>query len=127
MIARGESMLTRTAGRAFAEEWVQAWNAHDLPRILGHYADDFEMTSPLIAALGRHASGTLKGKEAVGAYWRAALDKFPDLAFELRDVYCGVDSLAIRYRSILGKEAVELMFLDGNGKVRKAIAHYDLP
>ena len=34
--------------RRFAEEWIAAWNAHDLERILPHYSDDFEMHSPLI-------------------------------------------------------------------------------
>ena len=32
----------------FAAEWVEAWNAHDLERVLSHYAEDFEMSSPYI-------------------------------------------------------------------------------
>ena len=28
--------------RTFAEEWVAAWNAHDLERILAHYSDEFK-------------------------------------------------------------------------------------
>ena len=36
----------RPASRRFAAEWIEAWNAHDLERILAHYADDFEMASP---------------------------------------------------------------------------------
>lgn len=27
----------------FAHEWIAAWNAHDLERILAHYADDVEL------------------------------------------------------------------------------------
>jgi len=27
-----------------AQEWIAAWNAHDLERILAHYADDVELT-----------------------------------------------------------------------------------
>ena len=38
-----ESEATR-----FAREWVAAWNSHDLERILSHYADDAELTSPLV-------------------------------------------------------------------------------
>ena len=33
--------------QAFAEEWVAAWNAHDLERILAHYRDDFEIITPI--------------------------------------------------------------------------------
>lgn len=48
----------------FARQWVEAWNAHDLERILAHYEDDFERTSPVIARLAGEASGTLRGKPA---------------------------------------------------------------
>src|SRR3989441_9324770 len=45
---RGMRMIDRNWAEAFAREWVDAWNAHDLERILSHYTDDFEMASPLI-------------------------------------------------------------------------------
>ena len=32
--------MTREEALGFAREWVAAWNAHDLGRILSHYADD---------------------------------------------------------------------------------------
>jgi hypothetical protein len=32
--------ITRDFAERFAEEWVAAWNAHDLVRILAHYEDD---------------------------------------------------------------------------------------
>jgi ketosteroid isomerase-like protein len=51
----------------FANEWIAAWNSHDLERILEHYEDDFEMSSPIIAALAGESSGKLRGKLAVGA------------------------------------------------------------
>ena len=34
----------------FATDWIAAWNSHDLDRVLTHYEDDFEMSSPLIAS-----------------------------------------------------------------------------
>ena len=35
--------LTHEFARRFAEEWIAAWNAHDLERILAHYTDDFDV------------------------------------------------------------------------------------
>jgi ketosteroid isomerase-like protein len=32
----------------FALEWIESWNSHDLDRILSHYADDVEVTTPMI-------------------------------------------------------------------------------
>lgn len=35
----------------FAREWIEAWNAHDLERILSHYTEEFRMSSPRIIEL----------------------------------------------------------------------------
>jgi ketosteroid isomerase-like protein len=63
--------------REFAQEWVAAWNDGDLERILDHYADDFEMISPLIVERMGVASGTLKGKDAIRPYWSQGLAARP--------------------------------------------------
>lgn len=117
-------MITREYAERFAHEWIEAWNAHDLERILSHYSDDFEMTTPMIA-LVTGGSGTLKGREAVGAYWDKSLAKVPDLHFELNDVFYSVGSICISYKAVFGLQAVEWMLLDEAGKVKQAAAHYN--
>ena len=109
----------------FAEEWIRAWNSHDLENILAHYAEDIEVTTPMIALATGGKENTLRGKEAVREYWRKALDKFPDLHFELIRSTAGVNSVALFYKSIMDKHAVEVMFFDGGGKINKMYAHYD--
>lgn len=110
--------------QAFAEEWVAAWNAHDLERILGHYRDDFEIITPMIKmSLGIDA-GSLVGKAAIADYWRAALEKMPDLYFELLDVCTGVNSIAVYYKSAMDTLAIEVMEFDSEGKVKRVVVHY---
>ena len=53
-------MMQKGFAERFAREWVEAWNAHDLERVLSHYEDDFEMSSPIIATLMGESSGKLK-------------------------------------------------------------------
>lgn len=108
----------------FAKEWIESWNSHDLPRILKHYSEDIEITTPMIKLAAGIESGTLKGKEAVGNYWSIALQKIPDLHFELVEVTESVNSVALYYKSVMNKMAIEVMFFDGNGLVNKMIAHY---
>jgi hypothetical protein len=93
--------------------------------VLTHYADDFEMPTPMIQHVLGIASGTLKGKKAVGDYWRAALKKVPDLGFSIIDVTSGVDVVCIYYRAVMEKMAVETFFFDKQGLVCKAIATYN--
>jgi len=121
----GLPMITTEQAREFAEEWIEAWNAHDLDRILAHYADDIEMTTPFIVQVMGEPTGTLRGKDKVGAYWAAALERVPDLRFELVDVLSSVNSITIYYKAVFGKMGAELLFLNAEGKVNKSVAHYD--
>jgi ketosteroid isomerase-like protein len=118
------AMISMNQAKNFAQAWVEAWNSHDLDRILSHYADDFAMTSPFIVMMMNEPTGTIKGKENVRAYWAKALERLPDLHFELIEVLGGVDSLTLYYHAVLGKRAVEVLFFDQDGKVRQGIAHY---
>lgn len=119
-------MIAREFATRFAADWVAAWNARDLPRILAHYADDFEMSSPYIVQLLGEPSGTLKGKAAVGGYWRRAVERAPKLRFELLDTLVGVDSVVLYYRGVRGMVA-EAFFFNAAGLVTKASAHYARP
>jgi ketosteroid isomerase-like protein len=110
---------------SFATEWIAAWNAHDLPRVLSHYTDDFEMSSPLIVDIVGEPSGCLRGKQNVRAYWQAALGKNPDLHFELLDVFTGANSVLLHYRSNSAKRMAEVLFFNEQGLVYRAAAHYN--
>lgn len=116
-------MIDRAFAEQFAAEWVAAWNAHDLERILSHYAENFEMSSPVIAKLMGEPSGSLKGKENVRTYWAKALAMNPTLSFRLEQVLAGVNSVTICYEGHRGASA-EVFHFDGNGKVVHAYAHY---
>lgn len=107
----------------FATEWVSAWNSHDLNEILSHYEDDFEMSSPVIVQTMGEPSGTLKGKKLISQYWAKALDRYPDLYFELLHVLAGANSVTIIYNGVRGLSA-ELFFFSETGKVSSAYAHY---
>lgn len=39
----------------------------------------------------------MRGKEALRAYWTLALERVPDLRFELLGVYAGVDTLVLNW------------------------------
>lgn len=118
-------MIDRDWAETFAREWVDAWNAHDLDRILSYYADDFEMTSPLIVERLGVASGKLKGKEAIGSYWGQALALSPSLRFELLSVLVGVNSIAILFRSMTAKRVAleRIEFDDQQRGVRGEALH----
>ena len=110
--------------KEFADEWIASWNSHDLNRILSHYSDDVEITSPMIKLAAGIDRSSLKGKTTVAEYWQKALKKIPELHFGLVEVAEGVNSVALYYRSVMNKMSIEVMFFDEGGKVNKIFAHY---
>ncbi len=116
-------MIDKPFAKHFASDWIDSWNDHDLDRILSHYSDEFEMSSPVIVQVAGEPSGTLKGKVAVGAYWAKALKLIPDLHFELISTLIGVDSITLYYKGARGA-AAEVFHFGPEGKVERAYAHY---
>jgi len=106
-------MIQRAWAEEFARDWVETWNSHDLERVLAHYADDFEMTSPLIVQRFAIVDGKLRGKDAIRRYWAQGLASTPELRFKLIDVIVGVSSVAIVYESVtLARTVVEYIQLN---------------
>ena len=117
-------MIDKVFADQFAWEWIEAWNSHDLDRVLAHYDDDFEMTSPRIVEVAGEPSGRLRGKEAVRAYWARALQRLPDLRFELVSTLAGMDSVTLYYKGAGGRLAAEVFHFGADRKVTRAHAHY---
>ncbi len=117
-------MIDAAFAHRFAQAWVAAWNAHDLEEILSHYDEDFEMSSPVIAQLQLDPSGRLRGRSAVKAYWTRALQRVPDLQFELISVLVGSQTVTLYYKGARDRTSAEVFFFNAQGKVTKAIAHY---
>lgn len=116
-------MIDKEFAEHFAADWIDSWNKHDLLRILSHYTDDFEMSSPIIIKVAGEPSGTLKGKAAVGSYWTLALQLNPNLHFELVHTLVGVNSITLYYNGVRGPSA-EVFHFNPEGKVTQAYAHY---
>ena len=131
--ATATTVLSESEADAFVAEWMEAWNSHDLDRILEHYADDVDYSSPFIAALaepgGPGADGHLAGKGPVGGYFAAALARNPDLHFDRPDpVAVGAGSVSFVYTSLGDRTAVEtLVFAPGSRLVARAHCHYRSP
>ena len=109
---------------ALGRDWIEAWNSHDLERVLALYAEDSEMTSDKILALGLDASGTVRGKPMLRKYWTRAFELLPNLHFELIDVFVSPDSLVVFYRNERGQKICEYLRLDDEGKIRQGSANH---
>lgn len=118
-------MISEEFAHAFAKDWIDSWNSHDLKRILSHYSDDFEMNSPLIVTRMGKSDGKLVSKKLVAEYWAAGLIAFPHLKFELKSVFTGATSITILYVGAAGGYVTETFVFGNDLRVVQAFANYE--
>ena len=99
--------------QAFAVEWVEAWNSHDLELILSHFSEVVTFSSPVVTRIVPDSEGVIQGKAALRDYWREGLRRIPNLRCEIEGVYVGVEALVINYRNQDDRLVCEVLFLDG--------------
>jgi ketosteroid isomerase-like protein len=116
--------VTKEEALNLANQWVAAWNSHDLDAILTHYEDAVELTSPAAAQLLGTPDGKVVGKPNLKAYFQRGLQAYPELHFRLEDVLLGVNSVVLYYTNQKGTHTAEFMELSASGKVARVVANY---
>ena len=99
---------------AFSNEWVRAWNAHDVESVLKHFHEDVVFTSPVAAELVAETAGEIRGKSALRQYWTRALQRIPHLRFVIEGVYQGIDTIVIAYRNQDDRLVSEVLRFNGD-------------
>jgi len=120
-----EDQVTKEEAWKLANEWIAAWNAHDLDAILAHYEEAVELTSPVAAQLLGRADGKVVGKANLRAYFKCGLEAYPELRFELEDVLWGLNSVVLCYKNQKGARTAEFMEVSASGKVARVVANYN--
>jgi len=116
--------ITEDFCKQFADEWINAWNSHDLDRIMNHYAEELEFYSPLIIKLNINPDGRITHKTDLRDYFKIGLEKFPDLHFSLHHVLVGLNSVVLYYGSVNNTLSAEFMLFNEEGKISQVRAHY---
>ncbi|MEO0362977.1 MAG: nuclear transport factor 2 family protein [Pseudomonadota bacterium] len=126
MTLMGEAAMDDAAwAQGWAAEWAAGWNAHDLDRIMTHYAEEIVFRSRKAIPLA--GAGEVVGKPALRAYWAAALDRQPDLRFTVEAVYGGHRTLVVAYVNHRGVRAAETLWFGEDGRAVMAAACHEDP
>ena len=120
-----DTILVKTRQfEGFAADWIAAWNAHSIDRIMSHYAEDVTVKSPFLAEAVKGSGGTVTGKETLRGIYAKAFTKYPDLRFELICVFASTESVVLHYKSVENLLAAETFVLDSSGKATLVLCHY---
>jgi ketosteroid isomerase-like protein len=64
-----------------AAKWFEAFNEHDLDKLLGLYDENAQHYSPKLRIRQPDSNGIVRGKAALRAWWQDAFDRIPSLNY----------------------------------------------
>lgn len=110
-----------------AKNWIEAWNSHDLERILSHYAEDVEFIANTVASRWQRPDGAIKGKADLRRHFARGLELASDLHFEMQGFFTCPRGYAVLYRRENGNCAIDAVRLNEVGMAVSVTAYYAAP
>jgi hypothetical protein len=75
-----------TLNKSIALAWFEAFNAHNLEKLLELYHDHAQHYSPRLKIRQPETNGLIKGKAALRGWWQDAFDRLPTLRYEVLNI-----------------------------------------
>ncbi len=91
--------------KQIATKWFEAFNEHDLEKLLSLYNDNAQHYSPKLKIRMPETQGLIKGKQALREWWRDAFDRLPTLQYEVIKLTADDEQVFMEYiRHVNGEE-----------------------
>ncbi|MEI6020468.1 MAG: nuclear transport factor 2 family protein [Bacteroidota bacterium] len=93
------------ANKQIAVKWFEAFNEHDLEKLLSLYDEDAEHYSPKLKIRLPETHGFIKGKHALRAWWQDSFERLPSLQYEVIKLTADHEQVFMEYlRHVNGEE-----------------------
>jgi hypothetical protein len=109
-----------TISESIASQWLEAFNEHNLDKLLALYAENAKHFSPKLLARKPESKGLVVGVEAMRLWWEDALERLPNLHYEPVSITGNDQRVFMEYIRKVGSEpdmAVAEMLQIENGKI----------
>jgi ketosteroid isomerase-like protein len=91
--------------KQIAVKWFDAFNTHDLEKLLVLYHENAEHYSPKLKVRKPETNGLIKGKATLRDWWKDAFDRLPSLKYEVKKLTADDDQVFMEYiRHVNGEE-----------------------
>lgn len=93
------------SNKQLALKWFEAFNEHNLEKLLSLYDDNAQHYSPKLKVRLPETKGLIKGKEALRTWWKDAFDRLPSLQYEVIKLTADDEQVFMEYiRYVSGEE-----------------------
>ena len=87
--------------------WFEAFNAHNLEKLLSLYDDEAAHFSPKLKICHPETLGLVTGKEALREWWKDAFDRLPSLHYKVTSLTSNADRVFMEYvRSVENEDTM---------------------
>lgn len=103
-----------------ASTWFEAFNEHNLEKLLSLYDDKAQHYSPKLKIRQPETKGLIKGKDALREWWQDAFDRLPSLQYEVIRLTADEEQVFMEYiRHVDGEEDLPVgeVLQIGNGLI----------
>ncbi|GEC79802.1 nuclear transport factor 2 family protein [Flavobacterium aquatile] len=90
---------------SIAHSWFEAFNAHNLEKLLSLYDDEAQHFSPKLKVRHPETKGLIIGKNALRTWWQEAFDRLPTLNYKVTSITSSPDRVFMEYvRTVEGED-----------------------
>lgn len=82
---------------SIAQKWFDAFNEHDLEKLLSLYDDNAQHYSPKLKIRQPETNGMVSGKPALRAWWQDAFDRLPTLNYRYNTLTANDERIFMEY------------------------------
>ena len=104
-----------------ATKWFEAFNAHDLEKLLSLYDEDAKHFSPKLKVRKPETNGLVQGKAALRDWWKDAFERLPTLKYTVTSLTANEERVFMEYiRKVDGEEDMliaEVLEINGTGAI----------
>ncbi len=97
--------MTNNELNRIALDWFEAFNNHDLEKLLDLYDDNAEHYSPKLKIHSPETNGLIRGKSALRSWWEDSFKRLPSLQYDVIQLISHENKVFMEYiRKVDGEE-----------------------
>jgi hypothetical protein len=118
----------RAYNEALAQQWIAAFNEHNIEQLLALYHQEAVHFSPRLLATQPETNGHISGHTAFRAWWQGAFDRMPDLSYSLKTLIANEECVFLEYIRRTKEDADllvgEILEMEGDKIIRSRVLKY---
>ncbi len=107
--------------------WFEAFNAHNLEKLLSLYDEEAQHFSPKLKIRHPETNGLVTGKEALRTWWKDAFERLPSLHYKVTSLTSNQDRVFMEYIRTVENEndmpVAEVLEINENRIIASRVYH----